>query len=72
MPNKLGELARLLGQRMTGGGGFLDHGGVLLRDEIHLPDRLVDLLQRRRLLICAYGDVGHRRIDLGHLFGDAL
>ena len=38
LADQLGQLGAFLGQRVAGGGGLLDHGGVLLRDLVHLVD----------------------------------
>ncbi|RKD67947.1 hypothetical protein BJ928_105350 [Rhizobium sp. WW_1] len=46
---KVVQRGNLLGEAIACGGGFLDHGGVLLRPLVDAVDGRVDLLQAGRL-----------------------
>ncbi|KGC39408.1 hypothetical protein DO73_3792 [Burkholderia pseudomallei] len=59
----LRQMAPLLFERLRRGRRLLDERGVLLRDFVHLRDRLVHLLDAAALLAGRRGDLAH---DVGH------
>jgi hypothetical protein len=67
----LGEGFGLTGQAMAGGGGLLNHGGVLLRHLIHLVDGGIDLGEAGGLFLGGGGDITHQPVQPFHLLDDA-
>ncbi|MNX50865.1 hypothetical protein D3C86_815070 [compost metagenome] len=67
-----GQDIGLLRQRVAGGGGFLDHRGVLLGHLVHLVHGGVDLLQAGGLLLGRGRDFRDQAVDFGHAADDAL
>jgi hypothetical protein len=60
-------IAGLVAQVGGGGGGLLDHGGVLLGHLVHLVDRGVDLVEAGGLFLRGLGDLGDQGVDLATL-----
>ena len=61
--DSFGEFTRLIFQRCGCCRGLFHQRGVLLRDVIHLGDRLADLLNAAALFIGSGGDLRH---NIGH------
>ena len=59
-----------LGQRMAGGGRFLDHGGVLLGRLVHVDHGRVDLGDVGRLFPCRIDNLGDVVVDVLDLLAD--
>ncbi len=72
LAGEFGELGGLLGEGVCRGGAFLDHGGVLLRDLVHLVDGDIDLAQAGGLFVGGGGDLGDDAADLGNVSDDAV
>ena len=62
----------LLFERLGGRRILLDQRRVLLRNLVHLRQRLVDLLDPARLFDARIGDIGHHRGDLLDRFHDLV
>ena len=60
------------GQAVAGGGGLLDHGGVLLGRLVHLVDRGIDLGQAGCLFLRRGGDFADQMVELADLLDDAV
>lgn len=56
LPDKPRKVFRVTRQRVARRIGLLHHGGILLRDLIHLSDGRIDLAQSNRLFSSAGND----------------
>ncbi len=64
------ERIGLVGEFAAGGGGFLDHGGVLLGHLVHLVDGAVDFGERPRLVLRRRRDGFDMLADRGDLLAE--
>jgi hypothetical protein len=69
--DQTGKLVAFLIEHMRGGGRFLNHRGVLLGHLIHLVQRRVDLMKRRRLFLRAPRYSRNDLVDFGHVLDDS-